>query len=797
MSTKTTALPPSEATRHHRRRAPSGAFPLSATQLVASALAAITATVAASYLGVSGTVIGAAVASVMTVIGNAVYSHSLRRPATGCATPCSRAAPVARRADDAPPPARRAARPAPQPGAGRCSPPVRRCFRRVLIVVTGIELVAGRPISDLVRGDSGSGTTLWSTAHRRAADHDADADHHGHRHAAVVVATPTVTLTAAAGHRDGDADDRHRRDPPRPDAPRQRHAARHRRSPSAPAADRSLTLTACAASSDTSVRGQCSRRRGRGAAPPRVPRLRLRRRRGHLGRTPTCRSPRRPAGSRTWTRNSPPARSPAPPGWGTPGGPRTARRTTATPTRTPTRAAGSPSSTTASSRTSRTLRAELESAGVEFASETDTEAVAHLVAGVLERDGGSSPTPCGRSAAGWRARSRSSCSTPSSPTSSSRRGATPRWCSASATARRSSAATSPRSSSSPATRSSSARTRSSRSAATATRSPTSTATRSRAGRSTSTGTSPPPRRAATTTSCSRRSRSSRRRCATRFAATSSTATSSWTSSGSTVQQLRDVDKVFIVACGTAYHAGLIGKQAIEHWTRVPVEVEMASEFRYRDPVLDRQTLVVAISQSGETADTLEAVRHAPAAARERARDLQHQRRADPARVRRGALHARRPEIGVASTKTFLAQIAAVELVGLAIAQARGTKWGDEVVREFEQPVARCPTRSRRCSACSSRSARSPARSRSEGGAVPRPARRLSGRARGRAQAQGTRLHARRGVSGRRAQARPDRAHRGRPAGRRRHALADRTCRCCTRRCCPTSPRSRPAAPARS
>ena len=76
------------------------------------------------------------------------------------------------------------------------------------------------------------------------------------------------------------------------------------------------------------------------------------------------------------------------------------------------------------------------------------------------------------------------------------------------------------------------------------------------------------------------------------------------------QELRDVDKVFVVACGTAYHSGLMAKYAIEHWTRMPVEVEMASEFRYRDPVLDRHTLVVAISQSGETADTLEAVRHA-------------------------------------------------------------------------------------------------------------------------------------------------------------------------------------------
>ena len=76
------------------------------------------------------------------------------------------------------------------------------------------------------------------------------------------------------------------------------------------------------------------------------------------------------------------------------------------------------------------------------------------------------------------------------------------------------------------------------------------------------------------------------------------------------QELRDVDKIFVVACGTAYHAGLIAKYAIEHWTRIPVEVEVASEFRYRDPVLDRSTLVVVISQSGETMDTLMALRHA-------------------------------------------------------------------------------------------------------------------------------------------------------------------------------------------
>jgi glucosamine--fructose-6-phosphate aminotransferase (isomerizing) len=149
------------------------------------------------------------------------------------------------------------------------------------------------------------------------------------------------------------------------------------------------------------------------------------------------------------------------------------------------------------------------------------------------------------------------------------------------------------------------------------------------------------------------------------------------------QDLRDVDKVFIVACGTAYHAGLIGKQAIEHWTRIPVEVEMASEFRYRDPVLDKQTLVVPISQSGETADTLEAVRHAN---EQKARVLAicNTNGAQIPRESDAVLYTHAgPEIGVAATKTFLAQIAAVELVGLALAQARGTKYGDEIVREYE------------------------------------------------------------------------------------------------------------------
>ena len=148
------------------------------------------------------------------------------------------------------------------------------------------------------------------------------------------------------------------------------------------------------------------------------------------------------------------------------------------------------------------------------------------------------------------------------------------------------------------------------------------------------------------------------------------------------QDLRDVDKVFVVACGTAYHSGLLAKYAIEHWCRIPVEVELASEFRYRDPVLDRDTLVVAVSQSGETMDTLEAVRHARA---QKARVLAvcNTNGAQIPRESDAVLYTHAgPEIGVASTKCFLAQIAANYLVGLALAQARGTKYPDEVAREF-------------------------------------------------------------------------------------------------------------------
>lgn len=144
------------------------------------------------------------------------------------------------------------------------------------------------------------------------------------------------------------------------------------------------------------------------------------------------------------------------------------------------------------------------------------------------------------------------------------------------------------------------------------------------------------------------------------------------------RDLESFDQVFVVACGSAYHSGLAAKYAIEHWVRIPVQIEVASEFRYRDPVLDERTLVLAISQSGETADTLEAVRHAKTQGAKvlavcNTNGSQIPRESDAVLY----THAG-PEIGVASTKAFLAQVAANYIVGLALAQAKGTKYPDEI-----------------------------------------------------------------------------------------------------------------------
>ncbi|HEX6919943.1 MAG TPA: glutamine--fructose-6-phosphate transaminase (isomerizing) [Actinomycetes bacterium] len=148
--------------------------------------------------------------------------------------------------------------------------------------------------------------------------------------------------------------------------------------------------------------------------------------------------------------------------------------------------------------------------------------------------------------------------------------------------------------------------------------------------------------------------------------------------------LRDVDKIIIIACGTSFYAGLVAKYAIEHWTRIPCEVELASEFRYRDPIVDRQTLVVAISQSGETMDTLMALRHAR---EQRARVLAicNTNGSTIPRESDAVLYTHAgPEIAVASTKAFLTQIVACYLVALYLGQVRGTKWGDEISSVIEQ-----------------------------------------------------------------------------------------------------------------
>jgi len=148
--------------------------------------------------------------------------------------------------------------------------------------------------------------------------------------------------------------------------------------------------------------------------------------------------------------------------------------------------------------------------------------------------------------------------------------------------------------------------------------------------------------------------------------------------------LREIDKVVIIGCGTSYHSGLIAKYSIEHWTRVPVEVEVASEFRYRDPILSSRTLVIAISQSGESMDTLMAIRHA----REQGSRVLAICNVNGSTIPRESdavvYTYAGPEIAVASTKAFLTQIVAVNLVALYLAQVRGTKWGDEIVRHIAE-----------------------------------------------------------------------------------------------------------------
>ncbi|HET8982060.1 MAG TPA: glutamine--fructose-6-phosphate transaminase (isomerizing) [Pedococcus sp.] len=150
--------------------------------------------------------------------------------------------------------------------------------------------------------------------------------------------------------------------------------------------------------------------------------------------------------------------------------------------------------------------------------------------------------------------------------------------------------------------------------------------------------------------------------------------------------LRNIDKIVIIACGTAAYAGMVAKYAIEHWTRIPVEVELAHEFRYRDPVVNDHTLVVSISQSGETMDTLMAVRHARELGA-RTLSICNTHGSTIPRESDAVLYTHAgPEIAVASTKAFLAQITASYVLGLYLAQLRGGTYADEaqaVMKELQ------------------------------------------------------------------------------------------------------------------
>ncbi len=157
------------------------------------------------------------------------------------------------------------------------------------------------------------------------------------------------------------------------------------------------------------------------------------------------------------------------------------------------------------------------------------------------------------------------------------------------------------------------------------------------------------------------------------------------------EQLRAVERITIVACGTAAYAGMVAKYAIEHWTRIPVEVSLAHEFRYCDPIVDARTLVVSISQSGETMDTLMAVKHA-AELGAMTLSICNTHGSTIPRESDAVLYTHAgPEIAVASTKAFLAQITACYILGLYLAQLRGETYADDakaVMAELQEIPAK-------------------------------------------------------------------------------------------------------------
>src|SRR5215510_7084174 len=150
--------------------------------------------------------------------------------------------------------------------------------------------------------------------------------------------------------------------------------------------------------------------------------------------------------------------------------------------------------------------------------------------------------------------------------------------------------------------------------------------------------------------------------------------------GMTDQEIQNLRRIVVLACGTAYHSGVVGRYIIEEWARIPVEPDIASEWRYRNPVLSKDTLVIGISQSGETADTLAAMRLARAAgahtlAVTNMMGTQITREVDSVLYTRAGL-----EMGVAASKTFTAQVALFYVVALKLAQVRRTIKDEDVLQ---------------------------------------------------------------------------------------------------------------------
>ena len=152
----------------------------------------------------------------------------------------------------------------------------------------------------------------------------------------------------------------------------------------------------------------------------------------------------------------------------------------------------------------------------------------------------------------------------------------------------------------------------------------------------------------------------------------------------TEAEIKDIKRISVIACGTAYHAGMVAKYAIEKWAKISVEVEIASEYRYRDPIITKNTLVIAISQSGETMDTLMALRHAKAAGA-RVLAICNTNSSTIPRESDAVIYTHAgPEIAVASTKALLTQIVAVYLIGLHLAQVRGELNDNQVANLYNE-----------------------------------------------------------------------------------------------------------------